>query len=446
MSAPAELAALADPLPIRPVDGPLDATVALPGSKSITNRALVCAALADGTSVLEGALVADDTEAMVGVLRALGIEVAVDGAGALAADNARIGVVGCAGQLPAASAELDVRQSGTTARFALPLLSLGTGRYRVTAHPQMQARPMGETFDALRSLGAGIEEQVGAGALPATIAASRGGGVVRVAGDVSSQFLSGLLLSGPCRPEGLVIELTTDLVSRPYVELTIAVMAAFGATVEAIDERTFAVAPGGYRATTYAIEPDASAASYPLAAAALCGGSVTVSGLGASALQGDAAFADVLGEMGAAVVRDRAGTTVTAPSDGVLRGGTFDFTHISDTAQTLAAVAPFASSPVTITGIGFIRRKEIDRVEAVATELRRAGVAVEVDADGWTIDPGPVAPSTFETYDDHRMAMSFALIGLRAPGIAIAGPACVAKTFPGYWGLLDGLRSSASGR
>ncbi|HWJ96868.1 MAG TPA: 3-phosphoshikimate 1-carboxyvinyltransferase, partial [Acidimicrobiales bacterium] len=229
------------------------------------------------------------------------------------------------------------------------------------------------------------------------------------------------------------------------VELTIAVMAAFGATVDQPDERTFAVAPGGYTATDYAIEPDASAASYPLAAAALCGGRVTVTGLGDGALQGDAAFADVLAEMGAAVTRDDRGTTVTA-GRGALRGGTFDFTHISDTAQTLAAIAPFASSPVTITGIGFIRRKEIDRVAAVATELRRAGVRVDDDPDGWTIHPGPVAPATFETYDDHRMAMSFALLGLAAPGISIAGPTCVAKTFPGYWAMLDQLRASATDR
>jgi 3-phosphoshikimate 1-carboxyvinyltransferase len=435
------LGELPDPLPIAPVEGSIDAIAVVPGSKSITNRALVCAALADGTSRLTGALFADDTEAMVGVLWSLGLAVSSD------ASAGTVEVVGCGGVVPAAEATIDTRQSGTTSRFALPLLALGHGAYRVTAHPQMQARPMGTTFDALAELGIGVEPIGDPGHLPATITA--GGartGVLQVPGDVSSQFLSGLLLIGPCLPDGLVVELTTDLVSRPYVELTISVMAAFGASVDQPDDRTFAVAPGGYRATSYAVEPDASAASYPLAAALLCAGTVAVPGLGEGALQGDAAFADVLARMGAAVERTGDGVTVTAPADGVLRGGTFDFTHISDTAQTLAAIAPFADSPVSITGIGFIRRKEIDRVAAVATELRRAGVRVDDDPDGWTIHPGPVAPTTFETYEDHRMAMSFALIGLRVPGIAIAGPACVAKTFPGYWALLDHLRASAAGR
>ena len=434
------LAALADPLPIVPVAGPLDAVAEVPGSKSVTNRALVCAALATGTSHLSGALFADDTQAMLGVLAALGIAVEADDQGGT------ITVEGCAGQVPASTEPIDTRQSGTTSRFALPLLALGSGSYRVTAHPQMQARPMGATFDALAELGVGVEALGEAGRLPAPVAAGGAGTrVLQVPGDVSSQFLSGLLMIGPCLPDGLIVEVTTELVSRPYVELTIAVMASFGALVDQPDDRTFSVAPGGYVATAYAVEPDASAASYPLAAAALCGGTVTVPGLGAEALQGDAAFADVLAEMGATVVRDQQGTTVTAVA-GQLSGGTFDFTHISDTAQTLAALAPFADGPVTITGIGFIRRKEIDRVDAVATELRRAGVRVDDDPDGWTIHPGPVAPATFETYDDHRMAMSFALIGLAADGIAVAGPACVAKTFPGYWAMLDQLRASATDR
>lgn len=437
---PHHLAELPDPLPVVPASGPLDATVAVPGSKSVTNRALVCAALATGRSVLSGALFADDTEAMVGVLEALGLTFRAD------QKTAVIEVEGCAGAVPPSDATIDTRQSGTTSRFTLPLLALGSGAYRVTAHPQMQARPMGATFDALADLGATVEALGEPGQLPVTITAGvNDTGIVRVPGAESSQFLSGLLMIGPCLPDGLILELTTDLVSRPYVELTIAVMAAFGASVHQPDDRTFAVSPGGYTATDYRVEPDASAASYPLAAAAVCGGRVTVADLGDDALQGDAAFADVLAEMGATVERDVHGTTVTAER-GALQGGTFDFTHISDTAQTLAAIAPFASSPVTITGIGFIRRKEIDRVAAVATELRRAGVRVDDDPDGWTIHPGPVAPTTFETYDDHRMAMSFALAGLAAPGIAIAGPACVAKTFPGYWQLLDQLRASTTDR
>ena len=433
-----DLGSLPDPLPITPVSGPLRASVRVPGSKSVTNRSLVCAALAEGTTVLEGALFADDTEAMVGVLRAVGIGVEADPAAA------RLTITGAGGSVPPALETVDVRQSGTTARFALPLLALGQGSYRVTAHAQMQARPMGTTLDALRRLGAGIEEQSAAGHLPVTI--SGGGlrsGVVRVAGDASSQFLSGLLLVAPCLPDGLVVELTTELVSRPYVELTLAVMEAFGAQVDQSEPNAFAVAPGGYRARSYLVEPDASAASYPLAAAVICGGSVEVSGLTDGALQGDVAFADVLAQMGAEVTRDATGTRVRAER-GALRGGTFDLTHFSDTAQTLAAVAAFAAEPVTVTGIGFIRRKEVDRIAAVATELARCGIEVRTDADGWTITPGPVRPAVIQTYEDHRMAMSFALLGLGAPGVSIAGPGCVAKTFPGYWTMLEELHRTTT--
>lgn len=429
----ADLGSLPDPLPIRPVTGPLDADVTVPGSKSITNRALICAALADGPSTLRGALAADDVAAMVGVLDGVGVSVQVAG------DGTTIAVQGCGGRPRASAAPLDARQSGTTARFLPPLLALGDGAYEVTAHPQMQARPMGATFDALRALGASVSEHGAPGALPATITAGRrDGAVVAVPGDESSQFLSGLLLAGPCFDGGLTLSVTTDLVSRPYVDLTISVMEAFGASVARPDDRTFVVAPTGYSGTVYDVEPDASAASYPLAAAAICGGRVRVRGLGPDALQGDAAFADLLAAMGATVTRDEHGTEVRAER-GTLRGGTFDLTHVSDTAPTLACVAPFADGPVVIEGIGFIRRKEIDRVAAVAGELRRCGIDAREDADGWTITPGSPSPAVVETYEDHRMAMSFALLGLVADGIGIAGPDCVAKTFPGYWAVLDEL-------
>ncbi|MBX3285149.1 MAG: 3-phosphoshikimate 1-carboxyvinyltransferase, partial [Actinobacteria bacterium] len=289
-----DLAALPDPLPIEPLGGHVRADDPIPGSKSITNRALVCAALAEGTSTLTGALVADDTEAMVGVLRSLGLEVDVDVDGVGGTEAATVTVAGSGGRVPPTSELIDVRQSGTTARFTLPLLALGEGSYRVTAHPQMQARPMGSTIDALRALGAGAEELGAAGHLPLTLSAGAvRAEVVRLPGDVSSQFLSGLLLVAPCLPDGLVVEVTTELVSRPYVDLTIAVMAAFGAVVDQPDRSTFAVAPGGYRACTYEVEPDASAASYLFAAAAICGGTTLGRGLGRHALQGDVAFVDV---------------------------------------------------------------------------------------------------------------------------------------------------------
>ena len=428
-----DLTSLPDPYPISPAGRPLDAVVSVPGSKSITNRALVCAALADGTSVLHGALFADDTFAMLGVLDAVGVTCRTDPV------NGSMEVEGANGRLPASDRTIDVRQSGTTARFALPMLSLGEGIYEVTAHPQMQARPMDTTFEALRALGSALEETSTSGHLPVML---RAGGLrcepVRVRGDASSQFLSGLLLVAPCLREGLVVEVTTTLVSRPYVDLTVSVMQSFGATVHQPDDRTFVVEPGGYRATSYQIEPDASAASYPLAAAAICGGRVRVNGLTGQSIQGDVAFVEVLAAMGASIEHDVDGTTVSADRSS-LRGGSFDLTHFSDTAPTLAVVAAFASEPVTITGIGFIRRKETDRIEAVATELRRCGIEVAIDPDGWTIQPAQPHAAVVQTYDDHRMAMSFALLGLGAAGIEIADPGCVAKTFPGYWAMLDEL-------
>ena len=261
-----------------------------------------------------------------------------------------------------------------------------------------------------------------------------------MAGDVSSQYLSGLLLSGPCMTEALEVAVTTRLVSRPYVDLTVAVMEAFGATVDVVDDALIRVAPTGYRGSDYRVEPDASAASYFFAAAAISGGRVRVDGLGCDSAQGDLAFVDVLGRMGAIVTQGPDWTEVRG--SGTLHGLTLDMSDMSDTAQTLAAVAPFADGPTTVTGIGFIRGKETDRIAAVVRELRRAGIEANEDADGFTVVPGSPRPASIRTYDDHRMAMSFALLGLRAAGIRIEDPSCVAKTFPGYFEELDRLRGS----
>lgn len=434
-----------DPLPVEPLVGRLAATVAVPGSKSITNRALVCAALARGTSTLAGALRADDTEAMLGCLRALGIAVEAD----WAAET--VEVAGQGGHIPAAEATLDCRLSGTTSRFVLPLAALGEGRYLVDGAEPLRARPMGPALAALRDLDLVVDERGAPGCLPVELA---GGpaistGELLVASEASSQFLSGLLLAAPCvRGDDVVLRLPpgSALVSGPYVAMTRAVMADFAAPVHELDASGWVVPGTGYEARAYAVEPDASAASYFFAAAALLGGSVTVEGLGSGSLQGDLAFVDVLERMGAAVDRRAGRTTVTGT--GVLHGGTFDLGELSDTAQTLAAVAPFADAPVTVTGIGFIRRKETDRIAAVVAELRRLGVTAREDPDGFTIEPWRPAAGqalgegvTVRTYDDHRMAMAFSLLGLRVSGIRIADPGCVAKTFPGYWDALDGLRA-----
>lgn len=307
---------------------------------------------------------------------------------------------------------------------------------------------MSDLLDALGVLGADVEPLGEPGHLPVQLdAAGLDGGTVQVRGDVSSQFLSGLLLSAPCMRDGLRVQVVTELVSVPYVEMTLAVMTAFGAThhsdVGEDGRRIITVPPGSYRAVAhYVVEPDASAASYFFAAAAICGGRVRVEGLGATSLQGDIAFVGALEQMGATVERGADHITVTGGAP--LRGVDVDFTDLSDTAQTLAVVAPFASSPTTITGIGFIRAKETDRIAAVVTELRRCGIRAEELPDGIRVHPGTPQPATVSTYDDHRMAMSFALLGLRTPGISIADPGCVAKTFPGYWSALEDLRTTGT--
>lgn len=443
--------------PIAPVLGPLDAVIRPPGSKSVTNRALVCAALASGTSELVGVLEADDTTAMLQCLTALGIGIDAprhagpDDVDGTAADASRpaapvLRVQGCGGRPPSDGAILDARLSGTTSRFVAPVAALARGTVVLDGAAPLRRRPMGELFDAMEAIGVGVEPLGEQGRLPVRITAGPRdvlGGAVQVSGDVSSQFLSGLLLSGPCFDDGLRVELTTDLVSVPYVQLTIEVMRRFGATVDHDGTwRHLRVAPGGYRAVhPFEVEPDASAASYWAAAAIVAGGSVRIEGLGRSSTQGDVAFIDVLERMGAAV--EWSDHDVVVRSTGTLRGISVDMADCSDTAQTLAVVAPFADGPTTVHGIGFIRAKETDRIAAVVTELHRLGIDAAEDLDGFTVHPGSPRPASIHTYDDHRMAMSFALVGLRAPGVRILDPGCVSKTYPGFWRDLARVSASA---
>ena len=408
---------------------PPNTTVRVPGSKSHTNRALVCAALAAGTSSLDGILLADDTEAMIALLIELGIEVQ------LVRDAPAATVVGVDGKIPPHAGVLNARQSGTTSRFVLPMLALGHGRYVLDGHEQMRARPFGDLLGALETLGARIEGST----LPLTVVGGGRltGGAVRVPGAVSSQFLSGLLLSAPYANDPVDIEIVGELVSKPYVDLTLATMASFGVEVDRDGYNRFAVPAEGYRAADLSIEPDASAASYFFAAAAVTGGTVRVAGLGSSTMQGDLRFVDVLEQMGAEVIRSSDATEVRGT--GTLRGIEVDMSDISDTAQTLAAIAPFADGPVRVTGIDFIRRKETDRIAATVTELRRLGVEATEDVDGFTVWPGQPHPAAVHTYNDHRMAMSFAVLGLIVPGTEILDPRCVDKTFPTFFETLESL-------
>jgi 3-phosphoshikimate 1-carboxyvinyltransferase len=417
-----------------PLERPLDAVVTVPGSKSATNRALVTAALAAGDSSLDGVLLADDTYAMIDGLRRLGVTITVD------EPRRRATVKGEAGTLAPGPLTVDCRLSGTVSRFLTAVATVGPGPYTIDAAPSMRSRPMGQLLEALRALGAGIEGD----RLPLVVA---GGGVtggsVTLPGDVSSQFLSGLLLAAPYFANGLAVELTTELVSKPYVDMTVATMATFGVDVDRSDYRHFAVRPGRYTAATVEIEPDATAASYFWAAAAIGGGRVRVRGLSRTSGQGDVRLADVLADMGAAVVADDDGIEVRV--DGSLHGTTVDMADISDTVPTLAVVAAFAEGTTRITGVGFIRRKESDRLGALVRELQRCGVTAREEPDGLVIEGSKPHGARVETYDDHRMAMSFALLGLRVPGIEIADPDCVAKTFPEYFDVLATLRTPASG-
>lgn len=414
---------------IEPLVAPVDADVVIPGSKSITNRALVAAALADGITELRGVLDADDTQAMLGVIQALGAEVEP------LPEADAYSITGTAGQLTPGPITIDVRMSGTTARFATPLAARGNGIYIIDGAPEMRARPMGETVAALRSLGVTIAPD----SLPINLRGGYDGGRLTLAASVSSQFASGMLLASPGTSKGLQLDLDGDVVSRPYLDMTCAVMHSFGADVTQLSPNRFVVAPdSGYRSTEYLIEPDASAASYFFAAAAVSGGRVRIAGLGRAALQGDIGFVDILEAMGADVTIGDDFTEVRGT--GTLHGIDVDMSQVSDTAQTLAAIAPFADGPVRVRGIGFIRNKETDRVGAVVTELQRMGITAHEEADGFVIEPGTPQPATIQTYHDHRMAMSFAITGLRAPGIEIADPGCVDKTFPTFWDALDTLR------
>ena len=434
MNAPAA-DSVEDPYEIVPFEHELDAVVRPPGSKSITNRALVCAALARGTSTLDGVLFADDTEAMLACLRELGVRMHVD------TDAATVEVRGTRGEPPVEGALLDARLSGTTSRFVMPVAALGRATVVLDGAEPLRRRPMGDLVRALRGLGASIDR---AGRDRDASGADRRGsprGRPDLGPRRRERASSCPLFFSPLRAwtRASRSTSTTELVSRPYVEMTLRVMDAFGAHSTVGDRSEIAVLPTGYRSCErYAVEPDASAASYFFAAAAIRGGTVRVEGLGTASLQGDVAFVDVLERMGAEVRRSEHAIEVTGT--GELRGIEADFADISDTAQTIAAVAVHATSPTRITGIGFIRGKETDRVAAVVTELRRCGIDATQDEDGFTIVPGTPRPAVVQTYDDHRMAMSFALLGLRHPGISIADPGCVAKTVPDYWTRLDALR------
>jgi 3-phosphoshikimate 1-carboxyvinyltransferase len=435
-------------LEIKPLERPPRATIVVPGSKSITNRALVLGALGSYTTEcrLAGALKSEDTEVMVESLRRLGfkIETAWDSSppeiivrslrlDKLERPSAREGI-----WLPASEADLDVANSGTSMRFLTALAALGRGRYCLDGAPRMRERPIEDLLGALRQLGVTAYSERGNGCPPVVIEADGlAGGRVWIKGDVSSQFLSGLLMAAPLARRQVTVSVDGALVSRPYVAMTLAMMRRFGARVHDEEGHHFAV-PGRqhYSLSVYEIEPDASAASYFWAAAAVAAGEVRVANLTRASIQGDIAFLDVLEAMGCTIIEDRAGLGVRG---GPLKGVDVRMTDLSDCVMTLAAVACFADGPTTIRDIGHIRHKETDRIRALATELRRLGAGVHETADTLTVRPDPLHGAAVDTYQDHRIAMSLALIGLRVPGVVIRNPGCVAKTYPNFFADLARL-------
>ena len=416
-----------------------EGSVPLPGSKSISNRTLLLSALAHGTTTLTGLLHADDTSRMLDALRALGVRVDVGD------DECRVEGVDHA--FPERSVALFLGNAGTAVRPLTAALAVQGGDYRIAGVPRMHERPIGDLVDALRHLGCDIEYLANAGYPPLRIGASggRAGGVVAIRGDVSSQFLSALLMALPLAKDAPTkatrVALTTALISRPYVEITLRLMRRFGVDVGSPDASSFVVPPGArYRTPGRVhVEGDASAASYFLAAGVIGGGPVRVLGVGRDSIQGDVAFADVLAKQGADV---RFGDDwIEARGGASLAGGTIDCVAIPDAAMTLAILALFARAPTRLVNIGSWRVKETDRIAAMATELAKLGATLAAGNDWLEVAPlAAFRPATIDTYDDHRMAMCFALAALGGAGVTINDPGCVRKTFPGYF---DALRSIA---
>ena len=420
-----------NPYLVRPVSGPVEGTIRPPGSKSLTNRALITAALSTGQTRLTGVLDSEDTQVMIESLRRLGVAVQQD------LTAATLDVAGCNGRPPADQAELQLENSGTSIRFLTALCTLGAGTFRLDGNARMRERPIGDLVTALHPIGGNLKCELGTGCPPVLVnGTGLAGGSTTVAGTVSSQYLSALLMIAPCADAAVDIHVTGELVSKPYVDMTMGVMAQFGVEVGCREHQHFRIEPQQYRGAQYDIEPDASAASYMFAVAAVTGGEVTVEGLSRYALQGDAHFVEALEQMGCRVTYGADSITVRG---GDLSGIDIDMNAISDTAQTLAVVALFADGPTRIRNVAHMRHKETDRISALVEEIRRLGIEAEEFSDGLSVNPGPISPATIQTYDDLRMAMSFALAGLRVDGIRISDPGCTGKTYPNFFHDLQTL-------
>lgn len=419
------------------VRGPIVGSIRVPGSKSITNRALVCAALAKGKSTLHGVLESEDTTVMVEAWRQLGLRVDWD------RSTCTVTIDGCAGQPPQPEGTLFIANSGTSIRFLTAALAATHGKYTLDGIERMRERPIGDLIRGLKSWGADISSinHQNPECPPVQLnAKGLRGGLARVRGDVSSQFLSGMLMAAPYCSSDVIIEVQGELVSKPYVDMTLSVMQAFGVSPTSRERGQYQFsAPACYVATNYSIEPDASAASYFLAAAAITGGKVRVEGIGLDALQGDVRFASVLEAMGCELKSDRDWIEISGRAS---RGIDINMADISDTVQTLAAVALFAEGPTRVRGVAHNRHKETDRIGDLIKEIRRLGAQAHEHDDGLTIVPGKLQACELQTYRDHRMAMSFALVAMKVPGCVVLDPRCTEKTYPQFFedlGKMTGL-------
>ena len=418
-------------LEITPLDRTPDATIRVPGSKSVTNRALLVAALADGPSRITNPLFADDSYWLLDALVRLGIDVSAS------SERSEVHVNGQSGLIEASGVDLFVGNAGTVARFLPPALALGRGPYTVDGIPRMRERPVADLVDAMLQLGARVRYAGEEGRFPLTV---EGGGLLGgealVSGSKSSQFISGLLMAAPYAQAPVTL-LAEGRREWPYVGITVTLMRTFGVDVD-VSHGRFSVEPAIYTATDYEVEPDASGASYFLAAAAVTGGRVRIPSLGPTSTQGDLRFAGVLADMGCSVEIAPGYIEVRGPAR--LRGVEVDMNAFSDTMMTLCAIAPFAEGPTTITNVGHTRLQETDRLSAVATELWRLGVETQTTPSSIRIIPSTVRPGVVRTYGDHRIAMAFAITGLVTPGVRIGDPDCVSKTFPDYFDRLETLR------
>lgn len=431
---------------VRKIDKPVNWQVEVPGSKSMTNRALLMAALTEGRVELEGVLFSDDSRYFLSSLQSLGFELCVDEKGK------RVSVTGCNGNIPKKESEIYVGSAGTAARFLTAMLGLSDGMYTIQASEQMKKRPMKPLFDLLEGLGAKITYLGQDGFLPVRIRGCRWADGNTQKEDTiaerlyleldiskSTQFLSAMLLVSPMVKQGLDIHITSEKTDGSYIRITRKMLEEAGVMV-AFDGKNYCVPAGAsYGKLHYQIEPDVSAACYFYGAAAITGGSALVKNVHSNNSQGDMRFLEVLRQMGCKVEEEEEGIRVTGPTVGDLKGIVINMNDFSDQALTLAAIAPYANSKVRITGIGHIRLQESDRLHAMAAELGKTGICCAEEQSAITIFPGQPRAAVIETYEDHRVAMAFSLLGLRTDGIVIDNPRCCKKTFEEYFEILDNL-------